>query len=115
MIADAGIAVVVAQDSAREEWRDLADHVVRLTPAFDAIDRESERNPDVAIDPHNLAYSIWTSGSTGKPKGAMNTHASLMNILRWMEEAHPLRSRAIACCRRPRSTSTSRSSNSSAR
>jgi amino acid adenylation domain-containing protein len=90
MIADAGIAVVVAQDSAREEWRDLADHVVRLTPAFDAIDRESERNPDVAIDPHNLAYSIWTSGSTGKPKGAMNTHASLMNILRWMEEAHPL-------------------------
>ena len=63
---------------------------MRLTPAFDAIDRESERNPDVAIDPHNLAYSIWTSGSTGKPKGAMNTHASLMNILRWMEEAHPL-------------------------
>ena len=90
MIADAGIEFVVAQNGAREGLRDAAERVVLLTPEFDAIADESGRNPDVAIDPGNLAYSIWTSGSTGKPKGAMNTHASLMNILRWMEETHPL-------------------------
>jgi non-ribosomal peptide synthetase component F len=35
-------------------------------------------------------YVIYTSGSTGRPKGAMNTHAGIVNRLRWMQERYHL-------------------------
>jgi amino acid adenylation domain-containing protein len=46
--------------------------------------------PDVAVRGENLAYVIYTSGSTGAPKGAMNTHAGIVNRLRWMQETYAL-------------------------
>src|SRR5262245_19187625 len=42
MIADASIAVVVSQDGACGDWRDLAA-IVSLTPSFEAIEGESDR------------------------------------------------------------------------
>ena len=41
-----------------------------------------------AGSPSNLAYVIFTSGSTGEPKGVMNTHAGIVNRLRWMQVAY---------------------------
>ena len=40
--------------------------------------------------PGDLAYVIFTSGSTGEPKGVMNTHAGIVNRLRWMQSAHAI-------------------------
>ncbi|WP_353959596.1 AMP-binding protein [Echinicola jeungdonensis] len=37
-------------------------------------------NPNIKIDPEQLAYIIYTSGSTGTPKGVMISHASLTNF-----------------------------------
>ena len=36
------------------------------------------------------AYVIYTSGSTGQPKGAINTHAGIVNRLRWMQATYGL-------------------------
>ncbi|MCJ8268583.1 MAG: amino acid adenylation domain-containing protein, partial [Psychrosphaera sp.] len=41
-------------------------------------------NPDVEIDPNDLAYMLFTSGSTGTPKGVLMEHAPLARRLAWL-------------------------------
>ena len=40
---------------------------------------DNSENPNVNIDPDDLAYIIYTSGSTGKPKGVMFSHKGICN------------------------------------
>jgi tyrocidine synthetase-3 len=44
------------------------------------ITGEALSNPDIAANPHQLAYIIYTSGSTGKPKGVVVEHSSVINL-----------------------------------
>src|SRR5262249_27528507 len=44
-----------------------------------------------ATGPDHLAYVIYTSGSTGRPKGAMVVHRGIVNHMRWMDRAFPMR------------------------
>ncbi|MFS0869806.1 amino acid adenylation domain-containing protein [Paenibacillus xylanilyticus] len=37
-------------------------------------------NPNIDIQPDDLAYIIYTSGSTGKPKGALVAHRGVVNL-----------------------------------
>ncbi|WP_189386288.1 condensation domain-containing protein, partial [Pseudomonas brenneri] len=46
-----------------------------------ALSGYSSANPQVTLDPENLAYAIYTSGSTGKPKGVMVRHGALTNFI----------------------------------
>jgi amino acid adenylation domain-containing protein len=39
------------------------------------------------VSEENLAYIIYTSGSTGAPKGVEITHANLLNLIDWHQEA----------------------------
>ncbi|VDG18051.1 non-ribosomal peptide synthetase NpsA [Lactobacillus plantarum WCFS1] [Lactiplantibacillus mudanjiangensis] len=39
----------------------------------------SDENPNVTIDPNQLAYLIFTSGTSGTPKGVMVKHQNLSN------------------------------------
>jgi len=41
----------------------------------------SGKRPDVAVDPHALAFIQYTSGTTGKPKGAMVSHANVLAVI----------------------------------
>jgi amino acid adenylation domain-containing protein len=77
----------------------LADGVISLcmddAALAAALSEEPATNPHDAervqpLQPQHPAYVIYTSGSTGKPKGAVNTHAALVNRLRWMQAAYPL-------------------------
>jgi amino acid adenylation domain-containing protein len=45
------------------------------------------RQDNDAISPDSLAYVIYTSGSTGRPKGVEITHANLLNLIDWHQEA----------------------------
>ncbi|MBR5954358.1 MAG: AMP-binding protein, partial [Methanobrevibacter sp.] len=44
------------------------------------LKEENTSNPQVEIDPDDLAYMIYTSGSTGNPKGVMTTHKNITNL-----------------------------------
>ncbi|MGN0538116.1 MAG: amino acid adenylation domain-containing protein, partial [Acutalibacteraceae bacterium] len=41
----------------------------------------NDSNPEVDVQPEDLAYLIYTSGSTGKPKGVMLRHIGIANYL----------------------------------
>lgn len=55
--------------------------------ADDQIAEPALGAPDVQTKPEDLAYIIFTSGSTGRPKGVKITHANLLNLVRWHQQA----------------------------
>ena len=90
MVADAGVAVVLTHETLQSRLPADAATVVCLDTK-EAIIREAlTTNPNVPIAPENLAYVIYTSGSTGQPKGVGVSHAGLLNLIQWMQEAYSL-------------------------
>ena len=64
--------------------------VVCLDEQWGVIQQQPSSKPEVEMSLKQLAYVIYTSGSTGKPKGAMNTHAGILNRLKWMQQQYQL-------------------------
>ncbi|RKH55730.1 non-ribosomal peptide synthetase, partial [Corallococcus llansteffanensis] len=71
-------------------------HLLESLPAFSAqavcldtdatLATESDRAPDIQVQPENVAYFIYTSGSTGRPKGVAVTHRNAVAFLTWAQE-----------------------------
>jgi len=80
MLADAGVTLLLTQESLLARLPADAAHVVRLD-AFDwtAAPAPAPRAADVR--PVNLAYVIYTSGSTGRPKGVCIEHRNIVNYV----------------------------------
>ena len=85
MLADAGVAVLLTQDSLQS--RLPAGGVPRVcldsfdwTAAAEATD-EDRVAAAATIAPGNLAYVIYTSGSTGQPKGVGVEHGNIVNYV----------------------------------
>ena len=90
MLADAGVRVVLCDETAVDAVREAAtDLDVRLvvdgTDAadgerdFDAFLREAPRaDPAAPRDPESRAVILYTSGTSGKPRGAVLTHRALL-------------------------------------
>lgn len=71
-----------------------AEHSERFQLHTLVLDREahlisglSHHETTASVTPNQLAYVIYTSGSTGTPKGVEITHSSLLNLVRWHQEA----------------------------
>ncbi|GAB7045391.1 hypothetical protein JCM9534A_05170 [Catenuloplanes indicus JCM 9534] len=80
VLADAGVRVVVTQESLRD--RIPAGHEVVCA---DAELPESGFAPR-PVDLDSLAYVIYTSGSTGRPKGVLVSHRGVANHIAWAVE-----------------------------
>ena len=53
----------------------------RTVDVAELISGTDDTNPNVDVQPDDLAYLIYTSGSTGKPKGVMLRHIGIANYL----------------------------------
>jgi len=88
MIADAGTAVLLTQQSVAARFSDaVPSQVVCIDTESEAIANESTQNLDADTRADNLAYVIYTSGSTGTPKGVMVQHRSVLNLLTALQRA----------------------------
>lgn len=82
MLADAGVRVVIAEDSAGDSMVALE----ALQPGLQTLRAEEIPSVPAALEwtgvarcHSDLAVLIYTSGTTGKPKGAMLTHGNLLH------------------------------------
>jgi len=82
LLADAGVNVLITEESARES----VAHLLAQRPGLRVVwVEEIPANPSdtgfVAVPRRqsDLAVLIYTSGTTGKPKGAMLTHGNLLH------------------------------------
>ncbi|HEU4883256.1 MAG TPA: amino acid adenylation domain-containing protein, partial [Longimicrobium sp.] len=82
MLADAGIAVLVTQESLRAAIP-VSPGVAVVSVDGDAapITAESAENLASGAGPRSLAYVIYTSGSTGTPKGAGIEHRGVVRLV----------------------------------
>jgi amino acid adenylation domain-containing protein len=81
--ADAGLLLLLTQESLAAETSGLSGERVLLDADWPAIAGES----DARLDPvagEAIAYVLYTSGSTGKPKGVRIPHRALANFLTTM-------------------------------
>ena len=88
MLASASPPVVLVQDRVADRVVDAACDVFRLDAQWHELGTFDDRALEDVAGPADLAYVIYTSGSTGAPKGVMNTHAGIVNRLRWMQDAY---------------------------
>jgi amino acid adenylation domain-containing protein len=86
MLQDAHAPVVLTRNHWLESLPDYGGRVVCLDSGWEAIARESEKNPVSGATARSLAYVIYTSGSTGQPKGVMCEHGGLVNYLCWVSK-----------------------------
>lgn len=71
------VKVMLTQSWIDRQWPEQLNRIcVDVSPLA-----SSEAAPDVAHDPHDLAYTIFTSGSTGTPKGVMIDHRGAVNTV----------------------------------
>jgi amino acid adenylation domain-containing protein len=60
-----------------------AAEIIELDSDLISSSGASELNPNIAIKPDNMAYTMYTSGTTGVPNGVMIEHHSVVNNLNW--------------------------------
>jgi amino acid adenylation domain-containing protein len=92
MLTSASPPVVLVQERFRDRVAGDVGSAAGEVFQVDAQRQELAAFDDGPLDdiasPEDLAYVIYTSGSTGAPKGVMNTHAGIVNRLRWMQDAY---------------------------
>ena len=81
LLAEAGATLAVAQ---RQFSGALPEGVsaIAIGPSSAATGSETDRPPEIAVDPLDLAYVIFTSGSTGVPKGVAVPHRAVVRLVR---------------------------------
>jgi len=83
IVEDTASSFVLTKESALSEASRLFSGITTVRQIL-AVDGRlagfAASNPNLDIQPDDLAYIIYTSGSTGKPKGALIAHRGVANL-----------------------------------
>nr|WP_301340591.1 non-ribosomal peptide synthetase [Myxococcus xanthus] len=89
MKAEAGVAVLVAQEKLADEVAAGGELVVCVDTEWDTqIALQPETTPSSNVGGGHLAYVMFTSGSTGKPKGVGVPHRAVSRLVLGTDFAH---------------------------
>jgi amino acid adenylation domain-containing protein len=87
ILNDARVSVVLTCSDVNATLPEGPWTVVNLSDPKSVLSPYSAASITFALQPSDLAYVIYTSGSTGRPKGVEITHANLLNLVRWHQNA----------------------------
>lgn len=87
MLADAQVPVLITQQEVAARLPAQAATMLCLDTEAGMLAEQPVSEPDCAVTTNDLAYVIYTSGSTGRPKGVEITHANLLNLVEWHQQA----------------------------
>lgn len=82
IISDTKSPFIVTKSSYVDKAKELLSNglSVKEIILLDNTKYFSTENPNININPTDLAYVIFTSGSTGKPKGTLIAHEGVVNL-----------------------------------
>ena len=84
-IADAGIQVLVCDESVKQRFADSNLNLVVLGSVNEPSEAVHSEILDDVVSAENAAYVIYTSGSTGHPKGCVVTHRNVARLFQSTE------------------------------
>ncbi len=88
MLEDTNAKIVVSSEDSADKLGELDDiEIVAIDEMFSPVKGQPKMNPEIAIEPKQLAYLIYTSGSTGNPKGVMVEHGNLVDYVYGLKDA----------------------------
>jgi amino acid adenylation domain-containing protein len=82
MVEDAGVSVVLTQQSLQGLLPAGVEHVIRLDADSATIDASPPDDLQTCLAGGNLAYVNYTSGSTGQPKGVSIIHRGVVRLVK---------------------------------
>ncbi|HTC94926.1 MAG TPA: amino acid adenylation domain-containing protein, partial [Terriglobales bacterium] len=81
MLQDAGVRVLVTQQSLRDKLAAHGTEIVCLDLDSAVIAEQSDQDVESGAKPENLIYVMYTSGSTGQPKGICIPHRAVNRLV----------------------------------
>jgi amino acid adenylation domain-containing protein len=83
ILEDAQISILLTKQNTLAKLPSQPENrVVCIDTEWDKIATCESTNPDLQLQPDNLAYVMYTSGSTGKPKGVCVPHQGVVRLVK---------------------------------
>jgi amino acid adenylation domain-containing protein len=98
ILDDTEPALIITQHhlSTKFEWGSAPVLMLdALGPSAEGSSPWADTDPDVAVEPSQIAYIFYTSGTTGAPKGILASHANLRHYVRAAEQRYQFDERDV--------------------
>ena len=82
MMDDTGMPIILTHKNVRRDGLQTSHAAQLLFADSQDFSDEDDTNPEINVEPNDLAYIMYTSGSTGTPKGVAIPHRAVVRLVK---------------------------------